>query len=87
MPRFIKVTSHPEETPLFLRWDQVDFISTSADGITFLGLSLEHRTDHALVTETPEEVAKLIEEADTAEWGAPASWVKKQIQAREESGE
>ena len=76
MSRFIKLTTNPEKLPLFLRWDQVDFVSTSTDGITYLGLSQESRTDCALVNETPEEVAKIIEEADALEWGDTPPWLK-----------
>ena len=77
MSRFIKLTVHGDTAPLFLRWDLVDLVFSAPDGGTYVQLSQESRTDCALVNETPEEVAKLIEEADALEWGATPPWLKK----------
>ena len=54
MSRFIKVTSHPENRPLFLRWDFVELVSVDAKGATYVQLSRESHSQYALVSETPE---------------------------------
>ncbi len=81
MPRFIKLTSPNPKEPVFVRWDQVELITIDIEGEgTYIQFSPESRAEYIIATETPEEVAKLIEDADAAEWGAPPSWLKKQTQ-------
>ena len=76
MSRFIKVTTHPEKNPLFLRWDFVELVSVNEKGGSYLQLSNESHSQFAIVSETPEEVAAMIEIESAAEWGAPATWSK-----------
>ena len=83
MSRFIKVSSHLEKRPVFIRWDLVEAISSDPEGTTHVQLSPDSVSGYALVSETPEEVASMIEIEDAADWGTPATWLKQKIDASE----
>jgi len=83
MSRFIKVSSHPEKLPVFIRWDLVEAISSDTEGTTYVQLSPESASGYALVSETPEEVASMVEIENAAEWGAPTPWLNPKTDASE----